>query len=149
MASELSKLRHDSEGGEQLDTTPIAIPSGIKKQPSLFEQINQAVRLQKLRDADGDPNNIEETDEEADDFEVGEDFEPLSPHENDHIPSIKVLKERVKEINAEIEKRARAKAAKEYKDKHGQQTTPKKEGGVSPPPNTTTTTSQSTEENAN
>lgn len=95
-----SKARHTKEGGEVLDPTPLQPPLGYKRTPSLSEQIAIQVRRMKLELLQDD--SIEETDEEADDFEVGDDFHPLSPHENDHIPSIKTLKARAKKINDQI-----------------------------------------------
>lgn len=107
--SELSKQKHDDNGFEIMDPVPMEPPLGYRKSPTLSEQIAQQVRqmkLELLRGGDDQP----ETEEEADDFVVGDDFEPLSPHENDHIPSIKVLKARAKEINEQI-KEANRRAA--------------------------------------
>lgn len=111
MASKESAERHNESGEEVLDTTVRYVPLQ-KKTPSLHEQIQQAVRYERLRALEN--RGIEETDEEADDFEIGEDFEPLSKHENDHIPSIKALKKRAKEINAKIEEAKRKKAIADH-----------------------------------
>lgn len=92
--------RHNENGEEVLDPVPLQPPLGYKRAPTLAEQIRHQVLAAKL-DA---LNDMEETDEEADDFVVGDDFEPLSPHENDHIPTIKALKARAAEINAEIQR---------------------------------------------
>lgn len=98
-----SPLRHNERGEEILDPTPIAIPMGLQnKQPSLSEQIAQQVRQMKLELYMGD-DSIQETEDEADDFEVGDDVEPMSKWENDHIPPIAVLKQRAKEINDQIQ----------------------------------------------
>lgn len=99
--SKRSEARHSADGGELLDPVPMQPPMGYKKTPTLSEQIAQQVRRMKLELLQDD--SIGETDEEADDFEVGDDFEPLSPHENDHIPSIKTLKRQAQEINKKIE----------------------------------------------
>lgn len=106
--SRKSKDRHNDDGEEILDPVPMQPPLGYKKTLSLSEQIAQQVRRMKLELLQDD--SIQETDEEADDFEVGDDFEPLSPYENDHIPSIKQLKQRAKEINEQI-KEANRRAA--------------------------------------
>lgn len=98
--SQTSKQRHTKEGGEVLDPTPLQPPLGYKRTPSLSEQIAMQVRRMKLELLQDD--SIAETEEEADDFEIGDDFHPLSPHENDHIPSIKTLKARAKKINDQI-----------------------------------------------
>lgn len=58
---------------------PMAPPLGYVKQPSIAERIRDMVRSEHLRlaaEAAG-----QETFEEADDFEVGEDFDPHSPFE--------------------------------------------------------------------
>jgi len=96
-----SPMRHDKTGGELLDPTPMQPPLGYKRTPTLSEQIRIQVHQMKLDMLTG--VDLEETDDEADDFEIGEDFEPTSPHENDHIPPIAVLKARVKEYNLMIE----------------------------------------------
>lgn len=97
----LAYQRHDVNGNEMLNPVPLSPPLGYKKTPTLSEQIMHQVRQAKLQLLyDGD---IDETDEEADDFDVGDDFEPLSQYENDHIPSIKVLKQRRDQINAQIQ----------------------------------------------
>jgi len=93
-----TRLRHDDAGREKLDDRPMQPPLGYKRAPTLAEQIRQQVIRAKLEELE----MLQETDEEADDFEVGDDFEPLSPHENEHIPSIKELRKRADEINAEI-----------------------------------------------
>lgn len=92
--------RHNDAGEEMLDPVPMQPPLGYKRTPTLSEQIAQQVRRMKLELLQDD--SVSETDEEADDFEVGDDFEPISPHENDHIPSIKQLKAKAKEINDQI-----------------------------------------------
>lgn len=121
----LSPLRHNSDGEEILDPTPMQPPLGYKKTLSLHEQIAQQVRrmkLELLRDDD-----VMETDEEADDFEVGDDFEPLSKYENDHIPTIKALKKKAKEINDAIAAANTKKAIAVHERK-------KKEAAGEPPP---------------
>lgn len=114
-APKLSPQRHDDNGYEKLDPTPMQPPLGYKKTLSLSEQILQQVRQYKQQLLEDDA--IEETDEEADDFEVGEDFEPLSPYENDHIPSVKKLKADAKAINAKRTEAIRKKAIEEHEAK--------------------------------
>lgn len=104
----LSNYRHNANGEELLDPVPMQPPLGYKKTPTLSEQIAQQVRRMKLELLQDD--SVSETEEEADDFEIGDDFEPISPHENDHIPSIAVLKKRALEINNQI-KEANRRAA--------------------------------------
>lgn len=100
-------LRHDARKHEVLDPTPMQPPLGYKPTPTLSEQIRMQV-MQMKADLLND-ESIGETEEEADDFEIGDDFEPLSRHENDHIPPIGILKARVKAYNKLI-KEANAQA---------------------------------------
>lgn len=117
-----AELRHNENGEEILDPIPMQPPLGYKRTLSLSEQIAQQVRLHNLALQD---DAIDETDEEADDFEVGDDFEPLSPHENDHMPSVKKLKEQAKALNKKIREAQNKRAIEEYE---------KKKGELSPPP---------------
>lgn len=95
--------KHDENGGEILDPTPMQPPLGYKKSLSLSEQIAQQVRIAQLKILED--NMVHETEEDADDFEVGEDFEPLSQYENEHMPTLANLKKKAAEINAAIKKR--------------------------------------------
>jgi len=95
--------KHDENGLEIGDPTPMEPPLGYRKTLSLTEQIQQQVRIAQLKILED--SALEETEEDADDFEVGEDFEPLSPHENEHMPTLANLKKRAAEINSAIEKR--------------------------------------------
>lgn len=113
--SKLSPDRHNEKGEEVLDPYPVQPPLGYTKTLSLHEQIAQQVRLAKFQIHEAD--QLEETEDEADDFEVGDDFEPLSPHENDHVPTIKALKKRAIEINEAIKNKERALAIKEHEEK--------------------------------
>lgn len=77
------RLIHDRFGNELPDDTPMAPPVGYVRQPSLHDQIRQALLAEKLRQAyEGDA----ETFEDADDFDVGDDFDPTSPYEADFDP---------------------------------------------------------------
>lgn len=71
---------------EYPDPTPMAPPIGYKRQPSLHDQIRSMIRTEKVRQA------LEaaglETAEEADDFEVGDDYDPASPHEHNFDPPL-------------------------------------------------------------
>lgn len=69
----------DDNGHEVLDPAPMYPALKFQNPPSLEEQIKMILQETKIREA------IEaegyETLEEADDFEVGDDFEPFSFHE--------------------------------------------------------------------
>jgi len=95
--------KHDENGLEIGDPTPMEPPLGYRKTLSLSEQIQQQVRIAQLKILED--SALDETEDEADDFEIGEDYEPLSAHENDHMPTLANLKKRAKEINDKIEKR--------------------------------------------
>lgn len=66
---------------EVLSAIPVAPPVGYKKQPSMVDHIRGLVRSEHLRWAA--QNSGAETFEEADDFEVGDDYDPTSPYEGD------------------------------------------------------------------
>ena len=89
--------RFNARGEELLDPTPMQPPLGYKRTPSLAEQILQGVRAAKYDEY----MSLEETEEEADDFEV-EDMEPFSPHENEHMPTLAALKAEAQRINEDI-----------------------------------------------
>lgn len=74
----------DKNGHEVLDDTPIALPMGFGRPPSLQEQIRQMVRIEHLKMVDA--GHDVESPEEADDFDVGDDYDPSSPWEYDFNP---------------------------------------------------------------
>lgn len=74
-----SQVHHDEEGREILDGTPIAPPIGYKPTKSIAEQVREMVRSEHLRLAAESAGM--ETFEEADDFDVGDDYDPSSPFE--------------------------------------------------------------------
>lgn len=69
----------NEKGHEVLDPTPVAVPVHFKRPPTLQEQIRSMVRSEELRRAASSQGM--ETFEEADDFAVGDDYDPRSPHE--------------------------------------------------------------------
>lgn len=68
----------DDYGRETLDPTPIAPPIGYKKEPSMVEIVRQQIRTEMSRQA---VEEGKESFEEADDFDVDDDFDPSSPYE--------------------------------------------------------------------
>lgn len=88
----------NTDGAEVLDPTPMAPPLGYNPQPSIFDQVRMMILSDKLRQAAEESGM--ETFEEADDFEVGDDFDPHSPWENDFDPPIKEIVEEVKRLKA-------------------------------------------------
>lgn len=109
-----SPQRHNEAGEEILDPTPMQPPLGYKKSLSLSEQIRQQVQLSLIERLESEMEP--ETEEEADDFEIGDDYEPLSKHENDHVPTLAQLKAKAKEINEQIRKKNAEAAVEFYKN---------------------------------
>lgn len=72
----------DKHGGEILDSTPMQPPIGYNPQPSMFDVMRGMIdrHAEDLRRADF------ETPEEADDFDVDDDFDPTSPYEHSFDP---------------------------------------------------------------
>lgn len=71
--------RLDARGREIVDGRPMEPPVGYQKRPSLTEQIRAMVREQAFQQA-LEANGVE-TFEEAEDFDVGDDYDPSSPYE--------------------------------------------------------------------
>lgn len=113
--SKRSEEKHTEEGFEIVDPTPMQPPLGYKRSLSLSEQIAQQVRIAHLKILED--SAVSETEEEADDFEIGDDYEPLSKYENDHMPTLGNLKKKAAEINAAIEKRKLELAINAHKEK--------------------------------
>lgn len=132
--SKRSEAKHTPEGFEITDPTPMQPPLGYKRSLSLAEQIAQQVRIAHLKILED--SAIHETEDDADDFEVGEDFEPFSKYENDHMPTLANLKKKAKEINDAIEKRKLELAIKGHKEKIAK-TNDKMEAAAEPPPPST------------
>lgn len=94
--------RHADDNKEHLNPTPMQPPLGYKRPPTIVETIREQLRgLRAIEDQDP------ETEEEADDFEIDED--PILPSrwENDHIPSIKETRARLKELEREHDRLSR------------------------------------------
>lgn len=88
-----SKGKRQNVAGQELpDPTPMAPPVGYNKQPSLSERIRDMVRSEHLRHAAETAGA--ETFEEADDFDVGDEYDPHSPWENDFDVPVTELRRR-------------------------------------------------------
>lgn len=73
-----------AEGYEIPDPVPMAPPVGYKKQPSMIEIVRDMVRSEHLRRyAEG---KEQDTFEEADDFDVDDDPDPLTKYEAEFEP---------------------------------------------------------------
>lgn len=69
----------DDNGHEVLDPTPMAPPVGYRPQPTMVDHIRAQIRSAKLAE-EAELAGLE-TFEEADDFDVDDDFDPSSPYE--------------------------------------------------------------------
>lgn len=98
----------DDQGREILDPTPMAPPIGYTRQVPLHLQIREMVRSEALRQA-AEAEGME-TFEEADDFEVDDDFDPRTPFENEFDPSLR-------EIREDVEQELQARSSSRKKDK--------------------------------
>lgn len=67
----------NENGHEVLDDTPIALPLRLSRPPSRLEELRSLLNVVN-REAQ---QNGHETFEEADDFNVGDDYDPRSPWE--------------------------------------------------------------------
>lgn len=99
MTGEILTKQIGTDGREYNDPTPMAPPIGYKRQPSMVEivraQIRDAMLAQQLAEQGV------ETFEEADDFEIGDDYDPSSPWENDFDrPITEVLAEAQRALDA-------------------------------------------------
>lgn len=69
---------HNESGLEMCSSIPVAPPVGLTKRPSIIDQVRRMVR-QEFSQAAREQGM--ESFEEADDFDVGDDFDPRSPYE--------------------------------------------------------------------
>lgn len=105
----------DPRGRELPDPTPVGIPVGLKRPPTLQEQIKAMVRTQLSQQMQ---QQGYETFEEAEDFDVDDDFDPKSPWEHDFDAEAKV-----KEYNS-YEKHKKSKKAPDTKSVEKPKTDP-------------------------
>ena len=82
--SGFAERKYDERGYEIMDDRPLQPPIGYHRQPSLSDQIRQMVRSEALA-REAEQSGLE-TFEEADDFDIGDDYDPRSPYEDDFDP---------------------------------------------------------------
>lgn len=70
--------KFDKDGRQVCDPTPVEVPLNVKRPPTMEEMIQRQVRVELSRAMDAQGF---ETFEEADDFEIDEDPDPLSGYE--------------------------------------------------------------------
>lgn len=88
----LPDVRLNAAGAEILDPVPMAPPVGYKKSRSMVEVVRDMLKSERLA-LEAAHAGVESF-EEADDFEVGDDFDPTSPYENDFEPTVRDLRQR-------------------------------------------------------
>lgn len=78
----IRKVKLNEIGSEILDSTPMEPPLGFKREESMFDVMRKMIadREREIREAGY------ETPEEADDFDVDDDFDPTSPYEHNFDP---------------------------------------------------------------
>lgn len=103
----------NKEGSEVLDPTPMEPPIGYKDQPDMWETVQRMVRTELLqRELAKDEYG---SFEEEDDFDVGDDYEPNSPYENEADVSISELMHAGREELARQEKETGRQAPQQKK----------------------------------
>lgn len=78
----LRSCKLDARGSEILDSIPMEPPLGFKSQPSMFDVMRKMIADREREIAQAGY----ETPEEADDFDVDDDFDPTSPYEHNFDP---------------------------------------------------------------
>lgn len=93
----------DSLGREIPDPVPLAPPVGYKRSPTLQEQIKRMVQSERLAQLAQESGH--ETFAEAEDFDVGDDYDPRSPWEDEFEgePVLNEIREEVAKKKAEAE----------------------------------------------
>lgn len=74
----------DKSGREKVDPVPVAPPVGYKKQPSMVELVRDMIKSEKLRQ-EAESAGMESF-EDADDFDVEDDYDPTTPYEEEYDP---------------------------------------------------------------
>lgn len=105
------------------DPTPVEMPLGFSRPPTLQEEIQRIIRIQMSQQAQAEGF---ESFEEADDFDVDEDPDPLSPYEVSEMQQEAIFPKETD--NGDPALRTPVQAAVEA------QAPRSKEGAVSPPP---------------
>lgn len=131
------------DGKEYPDPTPVAPPIGFIKQPTLAETMRAMIQGEALRRHARESGA--ETFEEADDFNVGDDYDPTSPYEEVFEPAVEISPEEAytplakaiaKEIHSTLSQGTSAgnPAAEPPPPEPSAAQTASPEGGGSPPP---------------
>lgn len=108
-----AELKLDEKGREVPDPTPVAIPAGFKRPDTLAEQVRRVVRDLSEQAKEGEYDTFEE----AEDFEVGDDLDPLSPYEEVFDPALgRAVTPKEMQENHQAYRDRYLKEAKSYED---------------------------------
>jgi len=112
----VSEVRHDEYGRSTNSGIPMAPPVGYVQQPSMIEIVRQQIRSEHLRLQALQAGM--ETFEEADDFDVEDDFDPSTPYEETFDPVEYEVRNKLRqdEFAASVEARLSERRAKEEID---------------------------------
>lgn len=100
---------HPETGRPIYDPTPMAPPIGYKKQPSIFDQVRQAIRQERLAELE----QLEETLDQVDDYEITDDPpDPASRWENDWEPTVAELRQMIEDKKESLAARTAAEQEK-------------------------------------
>lgn len=90
---------------EILDDTPVAVPLKFKRESGFNDLVRAMIRSEELR-REAEKAGVE-TFDEADDFEVGDDYDPKSPYEESFDPLEDAIKRQLteEEFNSRVEAR--------------------------------------------
>lgn len=117
------KVTFNARNEEILDPTPLALPAGMKKPESLHDQIRRLIKSERLQQALSAQGY--ETEEEANDFDVGDDYDPSTPYEEQFHGEFDQISEAVKAERKLAEKKRNA-PPKKHKNLEEERPAPKK-----------------------
>lgn len=101
----ITDKKHPLYGREILDPNPMQPASSLKRPPSLLEQMRDQIRIANLTAL----NQLHETFEEADDFDIPDDpADPTTRWENDFEPSLRELRLNKEFIEQQLREAAQA-----------------------------------------
>lgn len=133
--------RLDALGHEKLDDTPLAVPLGFQRPPTLAEQVARLVRSERFKESLEDEDL--ETFEEADDFDIPDDpVDPTTPYEEDFDHAIISAVDKgvvrpvdlsaAKEAQSRLDKHPRKKSVDKFEEEIPNKGSKKAIEGVSP-----------------
>lgn len=91
------KATLNPDGSEVLDPVPLAPPINYQKPFDMFAHMQNLIRSEHVRLAALEAGA--ETFEESDDFEIGDDYDPSSPHEEHFDPVGEEVRQRLRQAD--------------------------------------------------